>query len=209
MNSQKLIAFFTIKTMATIEQVKELREITGVSISKCKEALEQSNGDMNAAKDLLRKWGQNVAEKKMSRVANKGIIDSYIHFNKQVGVLLDLRCETDFVARNPEFVELAHALCLHIAVMKPQYIKPEDIPAEIVDKEKAFYTEEFAKSGKPQNIIDKMMEGKLNKFYEERCLIKQPMMNEDGKTVEQYMIEKIQRIGENLLIHRFERFDIV
>lgn len=195
--------------MATIEQIKELREMTGVSISKCKEALEQSNGDMNAAKDLLRKWGQSVAEKKMSRVANKGVIDSYIHFNKQVGVLLDLRCETDFVARNADFAEVAHALCLHIAVMKPQYIKPEDIPADVIEKEKAFYTEEIAKTGKPQNIIDKMMEGKLNKFYEEKCLLKQPMTNDDGKTVEQYMVGKIQVIGENIIINRFERFDIV
>lgn len=194
--------------MATIEQIKELREMTGISISKCKEAVDQANGDIEKAKELLRSWGQAVAEKKMSRVAKKGIIDSYIHFNKQVGVILDLRCETDFVAKNEDFLKAAHDLCLHIAVSKPEYIKSEDVPSEIVEKEREIYKNEVAASGKPEAIIEKMIEGKLNKYFEEKCLMKQEMMTEPGKTVEQYMAEKIQKIGENIVINRFQRFDI-
>lgn len=194
--------------MANIEQIKELREATGISISKCKEALESANGDMDKAREELRKMGQAIAEKKMSRVAKQGIIDSYIHFNKQIGVLLDLRCETDFVAKNEEFHKISHELCLHIAVNNPTYIKAEDIPEEIIAKEKELYTEQFSGSGKPADIIEKMVEGKINKYIEEHCLMNQEMMNGDGLTVEQYMVEKVQKIGENLIINRFAKFDI-
>lgn len=194
--------------MATIEQIKELREMTGVSISKCKEALEQTNGDMEKAKELLRKMGQDVADKKLSRVAKNGIIDSYIHFSKQLGVLLDLRCETDFVARSAEFQELSHDICLHIVASRPEYVKPEDVPAEIIAKEQEIYKEEMAKLNKPAEIMEKMMAGKLNKFYEEKCLLNQKFVKDDSKTVQQFLVEKIQKIGENMIIHRFSIFDI-
>ena len=159
--------------MVSINQIKELREQTGVSIIECKKALEESDGDFEKAKEMLRKWGKELAGKKSSRQANQGIIEAYVHPNKKVGVLVELRCETDFVAKSDNFQELAHELCLQIAAMKPIYIKEGDIPEEFLDGEKKIYAEQIKDSGKPEKIVEQIIEGKLNKYKEQVSLMSQ------------------------------------
>ncbi|HNY97720.1 MAG TPA: elongation factor Ts [Candidatus Pacearchaeota archaeon] len=194
--------------MATLEQIKELREMTGVSIAKCKEALESSNNDIAQAKELLRKWGQAVADKKQDRTAGVGIIEGYVHSNRKIGVLLDIRCETDFAANSGDFRALAHDLTLHIAAMNPPYISEEDIPAEVAAKEKEIYREEVSKSGKPKEIIEKMIEGKWKKFKEENCLLEQKFVKDDSMTIKEYISQYVQKIGEKIVVNKFVRIDI-
>lgn len=194
--------------MENIEKIKELRQITGVSLSLCKKAVEEAQGDLEKAKELLRKWGEDLASKKSSRETGEGIIDAYIHSNKKIGVLIELRCETDFVARNEEFQKLAHDLAMHIAAMVPKYVKEEDIPEEELNKEREIYKEQFEKTGKPPEIIDKMIEGKLKKYKENISLLSQPFVKEPQKTVGQVIKEYITKLGENISVKRFVRFEI-
>ncbi len=194
--------------MENIEKIKELRQITGVSLSLCKKAVEEAQGDLEKAKELLRKWGEDLASKKSSRETGEGIIDAYIHSNKKIGVLIELRCETDFVARNEEFQKLAHDLAMHIAAMGPKYVKEEDIPEEELNKEREIYKEQFEKTGKPPEIIDKMIEGKLKKYKENISLLSQPFVKEPQKTVGQVIKEYITKLGENISVKRFVRFEI-
>lgn len=194
--------------MKDIEKIKELREITGVSLSLCKKALEESNGDIEKAKEILRKWGEDLAEKKSSRKTSQGIIEAYIHSNKKIGVLVELRCETDFVARNQKFQELAHDLAMHIAAMKPKYIKEEDIPEEELQKEREIYREQFEKTGKPKEIIQKMIEGKLKKYKDEVVLLNQPFVKNPQKRIKDLIGEYIAALGENISVERFIRFEI-
>jgi len=194
--------------MESLDLIKQLRQETGVSLAQCKKAIEQAQGDIEKAKELLRKWGEDLAEKKSSRATKEGIIEAYIHSNKKIGVLVELRCETDFVAKNPEFQELAHDLALHIAAMKPQYVTEEDIPQEVLNKEKEIYREQFANSGKPEEIIQKIIEGKIESFKKEITLLNQPFVKDNTKTVKEVINEYISKLGENITINKFVRLEI-
>lgn len=194
--------------MANIEKVKQLREETGVSFADCKKALEEAKGDIEKAKEILRKWGRELAGKKSEREAKEGIVDTYLHPNKKVGVLLDIRAESDFVAKSPEFQNLAHEICLQIAAMKPLYVKPEDIPEEVIHGERKIYKEQFKNSGKPKKVIDEIVEGKLKKYKEEISLLYQPWIKDEAKTIENLINEHIAKFGENIIIKKFVRYDI-
>ncbi len=194
--------------MITIDQIKKLRAETGISVSECKKALEKANGDIEKAKEILRKLGANVAEKKSAREVHQGIIESYIHPNKRVGVLLEIRCETDFVARSSDFKNLAHELCLQIAAMKPLFIKESDIPQDVIDKEKEIYLEQLKDSGKPKEIIEKIIQGKLEKYKEEKVLFLQPWIKDESKKVKDLVNEYIAKLGENITISKFARYEI-
>ncbi len=194
--------------MVNIDQIKELRQQTGVSISECKKALEASNCDFEKAKEVLRKWGKELAGKKAAREAGQGIIESYIHPNKKVGVLLDIRCESDFVARSEQFQLLAHEVCLQIAAMKPLFIREEDIPEDFISGEKEIYTEQLKDSGKPEKIVEQIIQGKLGNYKSEISLLSQPWIKDGDKTIKDYIDENVAKIGENIVVKRFARYDI-
>ncbi len=194
--------------MVTIDQIKQLRDETGVSPVEIKKALDQSNGDLEKAKELLRVWGKKVSDKKVAREAFQGVVDYYLHPNAKTGVLLDIRCETDFVAASPEFKNLAHEVCLQIAAMKPLYVSETSIPEEFLDGERKIYTEQAAGSGKPQNIVDQMIEGKLNKYKESICLLSQPWIKDDTKTIKNLIEDTVAKVGENIEVKRFVRYEI-
>ena len=188
--------------------VKKLREQTGVSILECKKAVAESNNDFEKAEELLRKKGFEKAKAKSSREANQGAVGSYIHTNFSIGVMLELGCETDFVAKNEDFRALNKDICMQIAAMNPKYISKDDIPADVIDKEKEIYREQMKNSGKPENIIEKIIEGKLGKLYTEICLLNQAFFKDDSKSIEELIAEKIHKLGENILIKRFVRYQI-
>ncbi len=194
--------------MITAEQVKKLRDQTGVSMMECKRALEQSNGDYDKALEFLKLKSKDVALKKSEREAKQGIIEAYIHSNGKIGVLLELNCETDFVARNQEFKELAHDLAMHIAGMDPKYISPEDIPEEVIETEKIIYEKQFADTDKPKKVIDQIIDGKIKKFSQEICLLTQPFVKNSDITVKELIEEKIAKLGENIKIRRFVRYEL-
>lgn len=188
--------------------VKTLREMTGAGMLECKSALEEASGDLEAAVEILRKKGVAKAAKKAGRETKEGLIRSYIHTGGRIGVLLELNCETDFVARNDLFKELANEIALQIAAMKPQYVKREDIPREVVEKEGEIAREAAIAEGKPPHIAEKIAEGKLEKFYKEVCLYEQPYIKDDKKTIEDLIKEYIAKIGENIQVRRFVRFEL-
>lgn len=194
--------------MITIEQVKQLREETDVSISECKKALEQTEGDFDKAKEILRAWGKELAGKKSGREAREGIIQSYIHPNNKVGVLIELRSETDFVSKTKDFQNLGKEICLQIAAMKPLYINAEDIPEAIVDGEKKIYEEQVKDSGKPEEIVNQIIEGKIKKYKESISLMSQPWVKDDSKTIKDLIEEYIGKVGENVGLKAFQRFEI-
>lgn len=189
--------------------ILKLRELTGAGMTDCKKALDENNGDIEKAIDYLRKKGEIKAAKKSSeRTAGEGIIHAYIHAGGKVGVLLQLGCETDFVARNEMFQNLAHDLSLHIAAAQPLYIKQEDVPSEEIEKEKSIYTEQLKMEGKSGEIIEKILAGKIAKYYEEVCLLKQPFIKDDKKKVEQVIAEAIAKIGEKIEVVKFARYNV-
>ncbi|ACN98134.1 translation elongation factor Ts [Sulfurihydrogenibium azorense] len=188
--------------------VKTLREMTGAGMLECKAALEEANGDLEAAVEILRKKGIAKAAKKAGRETKEGLIHSYIHAGGRIGVLLELNCETDFVARNDLFKELANEIALQIAAMKPQYVKREDVPREVVEKEGEIAREAAIAEGKPPHIAEKIAEGKLEKFYKEVCLYEQPYIKDDKKTIEELIKEYIAKIGENIQVRRFCRYEL-
>jgi len=194
--------------MVTIDQIKQLREETGISVSECKKALDLAQGDLGKAREFLKTKGQSIAQKKSDRAANAGIISSYIHQGSQVGVLLDLRCETDFVALSADFIKLAHELCLQIAAGNPIYASEKDIPEEILNKEKKAALEQFKDSNKPANIINNIIEGKLGKYKQERVLLSQPWVKDPDKTIKDLVNEYIAKLGENILPKRFVRYEL-
>ena len=194
--------------MVTIEQIKQLREETGVSVSEVKKALEASNGDNEKAKELLRMWGKKVLDKKVSRETKAGLIDSYVHQNGKTGVLLDIRCETDFVANSPEFRTLAHEICLQIAAMKPLFVSDGQIPEEFLDGETKIYTEQVKDSGKPENIVKQIIEGKLNKYKQEISLLSQIWVKDDTKTIKNLIEDAVAKVGENIEVKKFSRYEI-
>jgi len=188
--------------------VKKLREQTGVGIMECKKAIIEADNDFEKAVELLRKKGFEKAKSKASRATNQGGIASYIHSNYRIGVLMELGCETDFVAKNEDFLNLQKDICMQIAAMNPKYISENDIPAEVLEKEKEIYREQLKNAGKPDNIIEKIIEGKLKKFYSEVCLLHQAFFKEDSKTINDLITEKIHKLGENISVKRFIRYQV-
>lgn len=190
------------------EFVKQLRDVTGASVMDCRNALEESNNDIEKAKEILKKKGQAKAVKKEGRETKSGLIESYVHTSGKIGVLLNLRCETDFVAKNNLFKELAHEICLQIAAMSPEYISESDIPAEIIEKDRAEFKEEVKNSGKPQNILDQIIDGKMQKKFSEICLLNQAYIKNPDETVNNLIKGYIAKIGENIKVERFSRLEI-
>lgn len=198
--------------MADIEKIKELRQKTAVSLRKCKKALNESDGDIEEAQKLLREWGQELADKRSDKETGEGVVASYVHSNNKTGVLLDLRCETDFVAKGDDFQKLAHELCLQIAATNPDYITEEDIPEEDLKEEKEIIMnqieEDEKNSQKPDHVKEKIVEGKLKKFKERNVLINQEWIKDDSKTIEDLIGEYLAKIGENIEVNRFTRYEI-
>ena len=192
----------------TAAAVSELRARTGCGMMDCKKALVECDGDAEKAIDFLREKGLAKAAKKADRNAKDGRIFSYIHNTGKVGVMVEIDCETDFVAKTEDFQQLGHDVAMHIAASNPQYVAPEDVPADVLDREKAIYREQLAAEGKPAQIIDKILEGKVRKFYEQVCLLEQPWIRDDEKKIKDLVIEQIAKMGENMKIRRFSRFSI-
>ncbi len=191
-----------------MDMVRKLRDMTGAGVMDCKKALEEAEGDFEKAVEILRKKGAAKAAKKAGRATGEGIITSYVHFNGKIGVLLELNCETDFVARTNEFKELAYNLAKQVAAMAPRWVSKEDVPQEVIEKEKEIYREQLKDSGKPEHVIEKIIEGKLNKFYEDNCLLEQEYIFEEGKKVKDLITEAIAKIGENIRVSRFVRMEV-
>ena len=194
--------------MISIDQIKQLRDETGVSPVEIKKALTEANGDVAKAKELLRVWGKKIADKKVSRDAKQGIIDFYLHPNLKTGVLLDIRCETDFVAQSPEFKGLAHEICLQIAALKPLFVSENDVPAEVVDGETKIYKEQIANSGKPENLVVQILEGKIKKYKESISLLSQPWIKDDTKTIKNLVEDVVAKVGENVEVKRFVCYEM-
>lgn len=188
--------------------IKELRQRTGIGVMECKQALQETSGDLEKAIVLLRKKGYARAQAKMSRETAEGMVGSYIHLDGKLGVLVELNCESDFVARNEEFKELVKNIAMHIAASNPKYISPEDVAPEVMEQEKEIIREQFKDSKKPPEIIEKIVQGKLDKFYEEVCLLDQPYVKDDKVSVKQLISTYIAKFGENIRIKRFARFEL-
>ena len=192
----------------TTEQIKKLRAMTGAGMMDVKKALEEAGFDLDAAAALLRERGIAKAAKKADRSAREGLIGSYVHHNGRVAVLIELNCETDFVARNENFRELAKNLALHIAMANPLYTRRDEVPQEVVEDEKRALRAQALEEGKPEAIVEKMVEGRIGKYYAEVCLLEQPYVKDDKQTVEQLMTEAVATIGENIQVGRFSRIAI-
>jgi elongation factor Ts len=190
----------------TAEMVKKLREKSGVGMMDCKKALVDCKGDFDKACEYLREKGLDKASKKAKRPTKEGIIDSYIHLGSKIGVLLEINCETDFVAMNEVFKNLSHNIALHIAASAPLYVLKEDVPEEVINKEKDIYKKQALNEGKPESIVDKIAEGRLNKYYQENCLMEQLYVKNNDITISDLIKENIALIGENMVIKRFVRY---
>ncbi len=188
--------------------VKELREKTGAGIMDCKEALAECQGDMEKAVDFLRKKGLATAAKRAGRATSEGTIQSYIHMGGKIGVMVEVNCETDFVAKTDDFIDFAKNLAMHIAATSPVGITADDVPAAIIDREKAIYRDQALEMGKPEKMIDKIVEGKLNKFFKDSCLMNQQYVKDPDKTIADYLNEVIAKTGEKITIKRFSRFQV-
>jgi elongation factor Ts len=192
----------------TAALVKDLRDRTGAGMMECKKALVESKGDIGDAEVLLRKWGIASAGKKSSRTTKQGLIGSYIHHGGQLGVLVEINCESDFVARTSEFIELVHDVAMHIAAADPRFIRKEDVAPEVLDQEKDIARSRALNEGKPEKVVEKIVEGRLQKFYEEVCLLEQPFVKEATLSVGQLVKTKIAKLQENITIARFVRFKV-
>ncbi|MBI72658.1 MAG: elongation factor Ts [Candidatus Marinimicrobia bacterium] len=190
------------------QEVKDLRDKSGCGMMECKQALVEASGDQDKAFEILRKKGAAKAQKKASRDAKEGSVISYIHPGSKLGVLLELNCETDFVANTDDFKDLGNDICMHIAATSPLSVKVEDISSDIVEKEKEIYTDQALKSGKPENIIEKMVEGRMKKFYQENVLLEQNFVKDPSKTITDLITEKVSVLGENIVINNFSRFQV-
>ena len=192
----------------TAADVKTLRERTGVGMMDCKKALVEANGDMEKAVELLREKGMAAAAKKASRIAAEGIVDSYLHMGGKIGVLVEVNCETDFVAKNDGFRAFVRDIAMQIAASKPEYVTKEEVPAEAVEKEREILRAQALNEGKPEKIVDKMVEGRIAKYYREVCLMEQPFVKDPDKTISQYLNEPVAAIGEKISIRRFVRYEM-
>jgi len=188
--------------------VKELRERTGAGMMDCKKALAETNGDMEKAIEYLREKGLAAAAKKAGRIAAEGIVTAYIHGAGRVGVLLEVNCETDFVAKTEEFQAFTKDIAMQIAAARPEYVRREDVPEEVIAKEREILKAQAINEGKPANIAEKMVEGRIEKFFKENCLLEQPYVKNPDQTIQQYLNEKIAKIGENISIRRFTRYEM-
>ncbi|GAW94322.1 translation elongation factor Ts [Calderihabitans maritimus] len=194
--------------MITASMVKELRERTGAGMMDCKKALEATGGDMQKAIEYLREKGLAAAAKKAGRVASEGLVESYIHGGGRIGVLVEVNCETDFVAKTEEFKQLCRDIAMQIAAAKPEYVSRDQVPPEVVEKEKEILRAQALNEGKPEKIVEKIVEGRLEKFFKEVCLMEQPFIKDMDKTVQELVVEKIAKIGENISVRRFARFEL-
>jgi len=188
--------------------VKELRTKTGAGMMDCKEALKDSNGDFEKAIECLRKKGMSAATKRSSKAAKDGTVASYIHMGGRIGVLVEVNCETDFVAKTADFQTMARDIAMHVAASNPRFVRPEDIPADVLESEKGIYRSQAAQEGKPEKIWDRIVEGKLKKYYEEVCLTEQKFIKNQDITVGDLVKELIAKTGENIVIRRFARFQL-
>ena len=188
--------------------VKELRDKTGAPMMDCKQALTESKGDLEQAIVVLRKKGVATAAKKAARVTSEGNVASYIHAGGKIGVLVEVNCESDFVARTPDFQNLVHDIAMHIAASDPKFVRKEDVTPEAYEREKEIYRAQAASTGKPANVVEKIVEGKMSKFYEEVCLYDQPFIKDQTMSVSQLIAEKIGKLGENISVRRFARFKV-
>jgi elongation factor Ts len=193
---------------STIEKIKQLREETAAGMMDVKRALEESNGDMDGARRVLKERGQAIAAKKSGRETNQGLIEAYIHFNGRVGVLVEVNCETDFVARTPEFKEFARNVALHVASMNPLCVAPEDIPADALEEERSIAEKQAAGMGKPEEITRRIVEGRIQKWTSEQALLTQPYVREPDKSVGDLLQEIVQKVGENVVVRRFTRYEL-
>ncbi len=188
--------------------VKQLREASGAGVLECRKALEQAGGDLDKASAILREKGLAKVSKKAERAAKDGRVELYAHTGNRVGVMLELNCETDFVARNEDFKALAHDLALHIAFASPRYLRPEDVPADVIEAQKAAFREEALATGKPEAVIEKIIQGKLEKFYDDTCLLRQPFVRDDKVKIVDLINGLVAKIGENIVIRRFARYEL-
>ncbi|MCD6233249.1 elongation factor Ts [bacterium] len=194
--------------MVSIKNLQQLREETGISIMECKKALEEANDDIQKAKDILREKGQKMVKGKDGRSTGEGIVASYIHPGAKMGVLLELRCETDFVAKSREFQHLAHEICLQITATRPQFVSVDDIPEAMLEKEKEIYHKQFEKLNKPQAIVEKIINSKLEKYKKEISLLTQPWVRDESKTISNLVDEYSAKLGEKIKVARFARYEI-
>jgi elongation factor Ts len=192
----------------TTAMVKELREATGAGVLDCKNALQETDGAFDKAVEYLWQKGLAAAAKRASRAANEGTIGSYVHAGSRVAALVEVNCETDFVARTDDFLALAHDLAMQVVATKPKHLLPEDIPAEVIEAEKEIYRAQMEDSGKPEHVIDKIVEGKLQKYYQEVCLVQQPFIKDEGLTVQDVVTQVAAKLGENIVVRRFVRFEL-
>jgi elongation factor Ts len=192
----------------TAESVKQLRERTGAGMMECKKALVEAKGDIGEAEVILRKRGIAGAAKKAGRVTKQGLIGTYIHAGGQLGVMVEVNCESDFVARTDDFKELVHDIAMHIAAADPRFLRREEVPADLIEKEKEIARDRARNEGKPEKILDRIVEGRISKFYEEVCLLDQPFVKEATVTIEQLVKQKIAKLGENIGIARYVRFKV-
>jgi elongation factor Ts len=195
-------------TNISAAQVKELRDKSGAPMMDCKKALTDAKGDIEAAIVLLRKRGASVAERKAGRATSEGAVASYIHAGGKIGVLVEVNCESDFVARTDDFKELVHDIAMHIAASDPKFVRKEDVTSESFEREKDIYRTQAAATGKPAQVVEKIVEGKMGKFYEEVCLYEQPFIKDQTVTISQLVSTKIGKLGENIAVRRFARFKV-
>jgi elongation factor Ts len=188
--------------------VKELRDKTGAGFADCRAALIEANGDIEQAVAILRKKGQVAAAKKAQRATSEGLVSSYIHAGGKIGVLVEINCESDFVARTEDFQRLCHDVAMHVAALDPQFLRREEVTQEILDQKRKVYSEEAKASGKPEPVIEKIVNGKMEKFYEENCLLEQHFIKDEGITVKELVDQAIAKLGENMSIRRFSRFKV-
>jgi elongation factor Ts len=198
----------TVSEKIDAKLVKELREKSGAPMGDCLKALQESKGQMEEAFVILRKRGMASAQKKASRTTNEGAVGQYIHAGGKIGVIVEVNCESDFVARTEDFQELLKDLAMHIAATDPRYIRREDVTTEDLDREKEIYRAQTAAMGKPANVVEKIVEGKMGKFYEEVCLLEQPFIKEQSLTIKDLIAQKVGKLGENITVRRFARFKV-
>lgn len=191
-----------------LELIKKLRSETGAGVVEAKEALHEAGDDYEAALLVLRKKGQARAAKKQGRETKEGVISSYVHANKKVAAMVEVSCETDFVSRTDDFQRFAYELAMHVAAANPQYLRPEDVPADVVESERAVAASSPDIEGKPEQIVQKIVDGKLARYYSETCFMKQPLIMDDSKTVEEFIAEAVTKFGENIQIGNFIRFEL-
>jgi elongation factor Ts len=190
------------------QQVKELRDRTGAGFTACREALIEAQGNVEQAINVLRKKGQAAAAKKAQRATSEGLVGSYIHAGGKIGVLVEVNCESDFVARTEDFQRLCHDVAMHIAALDPRFLRREEVTQEILDREREIYKDQAKQTGKPENVIDKIVNGKMEKFYEENCLYEQHFIKDEGVTIKELVDQAIAKLGENIAVRRFSRFKV-